>query len=89
MGSGRTEAANLLFGSDRPDTGSMSVGGRAVTDFSPIASIKRGVVASVSRRNWKAARSVFQRPWFISTRKSRARKMRASALKMKEVALSA
>ncbi len=43
LGSGRTEIANLLFGIDRPDTGSMVMDGKPITDFSPAASIARGI----------------------------------------------
>ena len=43
LGSGRTEVANLLFGVTRPDQGQMSIGGKNVSDFSPQASVKRGV----------------------------------------------
>ncbi len=43
LGSGRTEVANLLFGVDRPDTGSLVMDGKPVTDFTPAGSIKRGI----------------------------------------------
>jgi galactofuranose transport system ATP-binding protein len=43
LGSGRTELARLIFGLDRPDSGSLEVDGTDVHDFSPAASIKRGV----------------------------------------------
>ena len=43
LGSGRTEVAQLLFGIDRPDTGTMSIDGAVVKDYSPDASILRGV----------------------------------------------
>ncbi len=43
LGSGRTEMAQLLFGLDRPDSGSMTMDGKPVTNYSPIDSIKRGV----------------------------------------------
>jgi monosaccharide-transporting ATPase len=43
LGSGRTEMAQLLFGIDRPDTGSLSIDGEVVKDYSPGASITRGV----------------------------------------------
>jgi simple sugar transport system ATP-binding protein len=43
LGSGRTEVAGLLFGIDNPDHGSISVGGKPVKSFSPLASLKRGV----------------------------------------------
>jgi len=43
LGSGRTDIAGLLFGSDRPDTGSITVNGGLVQDHSPLGSIKRGI----------------------------------------------
>ena len=43
LGSGRTETANILFGIDKPDSGSLNIDGKNVMDFSPLASIKRGV----------------------------------------------
>ncbi len=43
LGSGRTELAQLLFGIDRPDAGSLSIDGTDVRHFSPAASIHRGV----------------------------------------------
>ncbi|MGZ6055844.1 MAG: sugar ABC transporter ATP-binding protein [Isosphaeraceae bacterium] len=43
LGSGRTEVANLLFGVDRPDAGTMVMDGKPVTDFTPAASIHRGI----------------------------------------------
>jgi len=43
LGSGRTETARLLFGSDRPDSGSMTVNGKPVEHYSPLGSIERGV----------------------------------------------
>jgi simple sugar transport system ATP-binding protein len=43
LGSGRTEIAQLLFGIDRPDSGSITMGGQEVTNYSPMGSISRGV----------------------------------------------
>jgi galactofuranose transport system ATP-binding protein len=43
LGSGRTEIAQLLFGVDKPDSGSISVDGKKVSDYSPIGSLGRGV----------------------------------------------
>lgn len=43
LGSGRTEMASLLFGIDKPDTGTLTVDGAAVSNHSPIGSIGRGV----------------------------------------------
>ena len=43
LGSGRTETANLIFGIDVPDTGSMLLNGKKVEDFSPLESLKNGI----------------------------------------------
>jgi simple sugar transport system ATP-binding protein len=43
LGSGRTELAGLLFGIDKPDSGSVTVNGKPVKNYSPLESIKRGV----------------------------------------------
>lgn len=43
LGSGRTEMAQLLFGIDKPTSGSLSIGGNPVKDHSPLGSIARGV----------------------------------------------
>jgi simple sugar transport system ATP-binding protein len=43
LGSGRTEMANLLFGIDTPDSGTLKIKDKAVTHFSPLESIKNGI----------------------------------------------
>ena len=43
LGSGRTEVADLLFGIDKPDSGTITVDGKPVHHFSPLRSIGRGV----------------------------------------------
>ena len=43
LGSGRTELADLIFGIDTPDTGSLLIKGQKVDHFSPIESLKRGI----------------------------------------------
>lgn len=43
LGSGRTEIAGLLFGIDKPDSGSLTVNGKPVKSYSPLGSIKRGI----------------------------------------------
>jgi galactofuranose transport system ATP-binding protein len=43
LGSGRTELADLIFGIDTPDTGSLLIKGEKVNHFSPIESLNRGV----------------------------------------------
>jgi len=43
LGSGRTEVAGLLFGVEKPDSGSITVDGKPVKNYTPLGSIKRGV----------------------------------------------
>jgi monosaccharide-transporting ATPase len=43
LGSGRTELADLIFGIDTPDQGSLLIKGQKVDRFSPMESLKRGV----------------------------------------------
>ena len=43
LGSGRTETAGILFGADKPDTGSITMNNALVQDHSPLGSIKRGI----------------------------------------------
>jgi simple sugar transport system ATP-binding protein len=43
LGSGRTEMANLLFGIDMPDAGTLMVNGKKVNHFSPIESLEKGI----------------------------------------------
>jgi simple sugar transport system ATP-binding protein len=43
LGSGRTELAHILFGVDKPDSGSITMNGKEVTHYSPAGSIERGV----------------------------------------------
>ncbi len=43
LGSGRTETANLIFGVESPDSGSLLIKGEKINRFSPLESLKRGV----------------------------------------------
>ena len=43
LGSGRTETANLLFGIDKPDSGTLTVAGAQVQQHSPLRSIHLGM----------------------------------------------
>jgi simple sugar transport system ATP-binding protein len=43
LGSGRTEMANLLFGIDKPDSGSLTLKGKKIERFSPLESLKNGI----------------------------------------------
>lgn len=43
LGSGRTEIAELLFGIDKPDSGSITINGKPFKNYTPLGSIKRGV----------------------------------------------
>jgi monosaccharide-transporting ATPase len=43
LGSGRTEVANLLFGIDKPDSGSLTLKGEEIEKFSPLESLNNGL----------------------------------------------
>src|SRR5689334_9215879 len=43
FGSGRTEMANLLFGIDTPDEGTLTLNGRQINRFSPVESLESGI----------------------------------------------
>ena len=43
LGSGRTEMANLIFGIDMPDTGTLMLKNMQVNNFSPLESLKNGI----------------------------------------------
>lgn len=43
LGSGRTELANLLFGVDTPDVGSLKLNDQVINHFSPLDSLKNGI----------------------------------------------
>jgi len=43
LGSGRTEMANLLFGIDSPDTGTLTLNNKKITAFSPLQSLENGI----------------------------------------------
>jgi monosaccharide-transporting ATPase len=43
LGSGRTEMANLIFGIDTPDTGTLTLNDRKSDHFSPLESLKNGI----------------------------------------------
>jgi galactofuranose transport system ATP-binding protein len=43
LGSGRTELANLTFGIDTPDTGTLMLNDRQIEHFSPLESLKNGI----------------------------------------------
>ncbi|MEA3337208.1 MAG: sugar ABC transporter ATP-binding protein [Chloroflexota bacterium] len=43
LGSGRTETANLLFGIEKPDSGSLKLDGEEIKTHSPLSSIKQGI----------------------------------------------
>ena len=43
LGSGRTETASILFGVEKADSGSITLNGIVILDYSPLGSIRRGV----------------------------------------------
>ncbi|WP_129339677.1 sugar ABC transporter ATP-binding protein [Cellulomonas endophytica] len=50
LGSGRTEAARLLTGADRPDHGTVSWQGRPTRLSTPLAALRRGIALSTEDR---------------------------------------
>jgi simple sugar transport system ATP-binding protein len=50
LGSGRSETARLLFGIDKPDSGTLTFAGKVIKAFSPLASIIRGISLSPEDR---------------------------------------
>jgi monosaccharide-transporting ATPase len=50
LGSGRTEMANLLFGIDTPDTGTLTLNGKRVNHFSPLESLEKGIALCPENR---------------------------------------
>lgn len=50
LGSGRSETAQLLFGVDKPDSGTLTFAGKVIKAFSPLASIVRGISLSPEDR---------------------------------------
>jgi galactofuranose transport system ATP-binding protein len=50
VGSGRTETADLLFGIESPDSGSLTITGKKMEKFSPLESIKRGLALTPEDR---------------------------------------
>jgi simple sugar transport system ATP-binding protein len=50
LGSGRSEVARLIYGADKPSTGSMDFEGKPIKNFSPLASLRRGVALSAEDR---------------------------------------
>lgn len=50
LGSGRTELARLLFGADKPDTGTYKLEGNTLTVSSPYIALKNGVAYSTEDR---------------------------------------
>ena len=43
LGSGRTEIANLIFGIDTPDKGSLTIRGKKISHFSPLESLENRI----------------------------------------------
>jgi simple sugar transport system ATP-binding protein len=50
VGSGRSETAGLLFGLEKPDSGTLKIAGKQIKRFSPHGSITRGLVLSPEDR---------------------------------------
>jgi galactofuranose transport system ATP-binding protein len=87
LGSGRTETARLLFGADRADSGTISVGGRAVRMRSPHDAValgigycpedrkKEGIVAELSIRENIMLALQARRGWLRKISGNRAREL--------------
>jgi monosaccharide-transporting ATPase len=87
LGSGRTETARLLFGADRADSGTMTVGGRAVRLRSPHDAValgigycpedrkKEGIVAELSIRENILLALQARRGWLRKISGQRAREL--------------
>ena len=87
LGSGRTETARLLFGADRADSGTITVGGQAVRLRSPHDAValgigycpedrkKEGIVAELSIRENILLALQAQRGWLRKINRSRAREL--------------
>jgi rhamnose transport system ATP-binding protein len=85
VGAGRTEVARALFGIDRYDAGSVTVGGRRLAPRDPMASIKAGIGfvpedrrkqglvmdMSVSRNTTLTLRATLSRLGLVSARRER------------------
>ena len=50
LGSGRTELANLIFGIETPDSGTLKINGKAINHFSPLNSINHGIALCPENR---------------------------------------
>ncbi len=50
LGSGRTELANMIFGVDSPDYGTLSINGKTINHFSPLSSINNGIALCPENR---------------------------------------
>lgn len=50
LGSGRTEMAQLIFGINNPDAGTLTINGEKVSRFSPLESLKAGIALCPENR---------------------------------------
>lgn len=50
LGSGRTEAARLIYGADKADHGTLTMAGDSLKSMNPLGSLQRGVVFSTEDR---------------------------------------
>ncbi|MDC4233835.1 sugar ABC transporter ATP-binding protein [Actinomyces sp. B33] len=50
LGSGRTEAVRLVFGADRPDSGTLTLNGETIHAVGPLRSLAKGIAYSTENR---------------------------------------
>lgn len=85
LGSGRTELARLLFGADKADTGSITIGGRTGRFDTPREAIAAGIgFCSEDRKHEGAILSLSVRENLILAMQARAGVMRAIPMKLQQ-----
>ncbi|WP_229420773.1 sugar ABC transporter ATP-binding protein [Pseudoduganella albidiflava] len=85
LGSGRTELARLLFGADKADTGSITIGGKSGRFDTPRDAIAAGIgFCSEDRKHEGAILSLSVRENLILAMQARAGVMRAIPMKLQQ-----
>lgn len=93
LGSGRTETARLLFGAERPDAGTMTIGGKETRLHSPRDAVrhgigycpedrkKEGIIADLSIRENIILALQARRGWWRPIRRAKQREMADDCIK--------